>query len=574
MVPTSATPDDGEEDELLPLNLSEAEYLEIMESRKLRSHYPTFAKRFLRIKTKDGKVVPFIFNHAQMILWKAIKKQIDAGVPVRIIILKARQMGMSTFVQGYLLWKAITQEGHNGLVVAHQEDSAAELFRKIELMYRLLPEEMRLELESIKETSRQGKKLGFGGDLNTLLYVDTANNPALGRGQTFQHVHLSEQAFYNRAEEIMFGLNMSVPNSPDTTIIIESTANGMGNYFHGMWLSAVKGESSYAPVFLPWKDQEEYRLPVPEDFKLTKDERKLKREHKLDMEQMVWRRTAIMDGCDGDELKFQQENPITPEEAFLISGLPYFNRDAMKHYRHECISPQDERVVQGREGYIDVINGKPTFQDIPGGSWRIWEKPHKDRSYVIGADPSGGSARDYSGAHVVDLLSMKVVASFRGKIDPFEFARQLKWMGLAYNKALLAVEKNGEGRAVVLKLVNDMQYPRMFYHTTQEDWSGGIKQSWGWSTNMKTRPAMIAQLGEVLRERVLKLYDDRTMDDVETFVRVDGSKIATAAQGAWDDMVMSLAIATSSEVRAQGNVYRDFDDDDPAGPTVSEITGY
>lgn len=561
-------------DDLVYVELTEAEIQEIIESRKLREHFPTFAERFLKIKTKSGEVIPFRLNYAQRILWKAIKKQIDAGQPVRIIILKARQMGMSTFVQGYLLWKAITCEGHNGLVVAHQEDAASELFAKIELMYRLLPDELRAELESVKDTKRQGKKLGFGGDLNTLLYVDTANNPALGRGQTFQHVHLSEMAFYQKPDEIMFGLNMSVPNSPDTTIIIESTANGMGNYFQKMWASAVEGENSYAPVFLAWCDDDTYRIEPPEDFELTKDEKKIKREHKLDDAQMYWRRTAIMDGCDGDELKFQQENPISPEEAFLISGLPYFNRDAMKHYRDQCISPLEDEVVEGKEGFIEVVNGKPTFQKIPGGAWRIWEAPKKGRSYVIGADPAGGSARDFSGAHVLDLLSMKVVATFRGKIDPFEFARQLKWMGLAYNKALLAVEKNGEGRAVVLKLVNDMQYPRMFYHTTEENWNGGVQQSWGWSTNMKTRPAMIAQLGEVLRERVLKLYDSRTMDDIETFVRVDGTKIAQAAEGAWDDMVMSLAIATSSEVRAQGNVYKQFDEDTPLEPTVSTITGY
>lgn len=547
---------------------------EFMEGKKLREHFPTFCKRFFKIKKKDGKVAPFILNKSQLVLWKAIKKQIDASEPVRIIILKARQMGMSTFVQAFLLWRAITCEGHNGMVVAHQEDAASELFAKIELMYRLLPDALYNELKSIQDTSRKGKKLAFGGSLNTLLYVDTANNPALGRGQTFQHVHLSELAFYNKPDEIMFGLNMSVPNDPNTTIIIESTANGMGNYFHGMWQSAVAGENSYAPVFLPWKDDDGYRQDVPEDFKLTKEERKLKREHKLDDEQVQWRRTAIMDGCDGDEEKFKQENPIDPIEAFLISGMPYFNRDAMFYYRHKCISPVAPEV-KGREGFLDLVQGKPKFIDQEGGNWRIWERPQSDRNYVIGADPAGGSARDFSGAHVLDMSSMKVVASFRGKIDPFEFARQLKWMGLAYNKALLAVEKNGEGRAVVLKLVNDLHYPRMFYHTTEENWNGGVQRSWGWSTNMKTRPAMIAQLSEALRERVLKLYDDRTMDDIESFVRVESSKIAEAAEGAWDDMVMSLAIATSSEVRSQGSIYVSFDDvSRKSKPTVSEITGY
>lgn len=532
---------------------------------KLREDFPTFCK-LLRIKTKDGNVVPFELNKAQKKLWEDIKQLMREGKPVRIVILKARQLGMSTFVQAYLLWKAIMCPGHNGLVVAHQEDAASELFSKIEMMYRMLPDELREELESIKDTKRQGKKLGFGGELNSLLYVDTANNPALGRGQTFQHVHLSEMAFYNKPDEIMFGLNMSVPNAPNTTIIIESTANGMGNYFHGMWSSAVEGNSSFVPLFLPWTDDPQYRLPVPEDFKMTKDERKLKKDYNLDLEQIVWRRTAIMDGCDGDELKFQQENPIDPEEAFLISGSPYFNRDAMSFYRGTCRDPK-------KQGSIEVVDGKPKFIEHEEGSWHVWESPKEKRSYIIGADPAGGSARDYSGAHILDANSLEVVATFRGKIDPHDFARQLKWMGLAYNKALIAVERNGESRAVVLKLVNDLMYPRMFYHHVEESWNGGIQKSWGWSTNSRTRPAMIAQLGEVLRERHLKLYCSRTMQDIESFVRVDTSKIAEAAQGAWDDMVMSLAIATSSEVRSQGISLGEFEHS-VEKPLVSEVTGY
>jgi hypothetical protein len=131
---------------------------EVLAARKLREHFPTFCK-LLKIKTKDGKVVPFKLNKAQMRLWKTIQKMDARGVPVRIIILKARQLGMSTFVQAYLLWKAVTQPGHNGLVVAHQEEAAAELFGKIEMMYRLLPESLLSELESISELEPEFKRV-------------------------------------------------------------------------------------------------------------------------------------------------------------------------------------------------------------------------------------------------------------------------------------------------------------------------------------------------------------------------------------------------------------------------------
>ena len=495
-----------------------------------------------------------------------MQKQDAAGQPIRVIILKARQLGMSTLVQAYLLWKAVTRPNSGGLVVAHLEDPAGELFGKIELMYENLPKPLFDELESIRDTKKKGKKLAWSGKQNSLLYVDTARNLALGRGQTFQTVHLSELAFYDWPEEIMFGLNQAIPTKPGTCVIIESTANGMGNYFHKRWIKAKEGLGYYEPLFLPWTDEPEYRLPLPEDFKLTSDERKLKSKHKLDNEQIMWRRVSIVDDCDGDVDKFKQENPIDEDEAFLISGRPYFDVTSLKAVRRQIKNPL-------REGAIELAHGSPVFNEFEDGPWRVWKRPEEKVSYVIGADVAGGGARDYSAAHVMDPKTMEVVAAYHAKIDPHEFARQLKWIGLAYNKALIAVERNGEGRATVLKLVNDLLYPRMFFHMHEEAWGGGVQQSWGWSTNTKTRPAMIAQLRAELLEDHIKIYDSRTLKDLEAFVRVDGSKIAAAAQGAWDDCVMSLAIACSSEVRSQGISLMDFDQGQQE-PMVSSVTGY
>jgi hypothetical protein len=544
---------------------------EVRAARQLREHFPTFCK-MLKIKTKKGKVIPFVLNPAQKELWKAIKLQEDLGLPVRIAILKARQLGMSTMVQAYLLWKAVTRPGHNGLVVAHQEDVAGELFGKIELMYDKLPEELYGALESIKDTKKRGKKLQFGGDLNTLLYVDTANNPALGRGQTFQHVHLSELAFYAKPDEIMFGLSQSVPMDPGTTIIVESTANGMGNYFHNMWETAQdtwpKSKTGYYPLFLPWFDDKDYALTPPDDFRLSKAERKIKKRHKLSDEQLAWRRMQIIAGCDGDEEKFQQENPADPEEAFLISGLPYFDRNSLEFYMGKSKEPI-------RSGYLELVKGKPRMTDVDAeDGWHIWEKPIRGRNYVIGADVAGGGAKDSSAAVVLDLLTHKVVATYHGKLDPHEYAQQLKWMGLAYGKALIAVERNGEGRATVLKLSGDLRYPRMFFHMHEEAWDGGMQTSWGWSTNSRSRPTMIAQLRSLLKERELKLFDERVMKDLVSFVRVDNQRIAEHAEGAHDDFVFALAIATSSEVRTQGASYAEFEATPEQGPVVSEVTGY
>jgi hypothetical protein len=542
---------------------------ELAAAAKMRSHFPTFAK-LLKIKTKNGLVVDFTLNKAQRELWRLIQKMESRNEPVRIIILKARQLGMSTFVQAYLLWKAITSPGTNGLVVAHLEDPASELFSKIEMMYRLLPKPLFDELESIKDTSKKGKKLAFAGDLNTLLYVDTANNPALGRGMTFQHCHLSEMAFYNKPEEIMFGLSQSVPNKPGTSIIIESTANGMGNYFHSLWerVNDPEQSSRFEPLFLPWFSDPDYvETRSPDDKPLDKGERAIKREYKLSDEQMLWRRVAIQDGCDGDEEKFKQENPATPQEAFLISGSPYFQKAALEWY-YKNTKPAV------KQGSLRIGNDNlPFLDEHDDGPWRVWKSPELKRQYIICADVAGGTARDFSAAHVIDAQSLEQVASYRGKLDPDEFARELNWMGRSYNDALMAVERNGEGRATTLKLQR-LHYPKLFYHTSEEQWSGGVCPSWGWVTSSKTRPTMMAQASELIREKYLKINDSRTVSEMMSFVRVPTSKIAEGAVGAWDDMVMALCIGCSSEVRNQALTFQEFDNQDNYEPGVSTLTGY
>lgn len=527
---------------------------ELHVARRLRTDFPFFCEKLLRIKTKDGEVVPFKLNRSQLRLWKEIKKRKAANIPVRIMVLKARQMGVSTFVQAYMFWEALTSPGHNCLVIAHQEDAAKELFTKIELMYRLLPEGYYAALEKIKDTSRQGKKLAWGGELNTLIYVDTANNKKIGRSQTFQHVHVSELAFYEHPDEIMFGLGQSVPRKAGTTIIWESTANGVGNYFHRGWRRAIDGDSTYSALFFPWFDDPDYQVPVPEDFQLEPGEARIKRKYKLTNEQVLWRRQVIDDECDGDVDKFRQEYPAEPEEAFLVTGNTYFNRRSLELLEKNIKEPE-------RQGMLSMEGGKPVLHDAKDGSWKIWKKPIKNCPYVIGADVAGGTSKDFSAAIILDPKTLEVVATFRGKLDPDEFANELRWMGRTYNNALIAVEKNGEGRATVLKLVKDLFYPRNFYHVYNEEWSGGVQSSWGWSTNAKTRPVMLAQCSELVRQNQVRIYDQRLVAEMMSFIRVDGSKLAAASEGCNDDMVMALCIATSAEVRQMGSISPDLYDD-------------
>lgn len=315
----------------------------------------------------------------------------------------------------------------------------------------------------------------------------------------------------------------------------------------------------WAPFFCGWSEDSDCTLTPPEDFEPTYEERALARQHKLSNEQLYWRRITIEDECGGDLDLFRQEYPIEPDEAFIVSGNPYFGPKVIEKAMKSTKPPVNW-------GKIELVGGKPTLTggrddggDPDKSPWWIWKPPVAGHPYAIGADVAGGTGKDFSSAHILDLATEEYVATFRGKLDPDEFAYQLRWMGLTYNVALIAPEKNGEGRATLLTLYKQLHYPRIFFHQQQEDWSGGVKYSYGWSTTVRSRPTMLAQFSAALRQQQPKLWCERTVKELASFIRVDSpQRLAEAAEGANDDMVISAGIANSSEVRLSAGVYVDL----------------
>lgn len=539
------------------------------ERRRMTTDFPYFCANYVKIKNKDGEMVPFVLRKYQIRLWNLILRMIAENRPVRIIVLKSRQLGFSTMMQAYLLWRTILNPYSGCLTVAHDQESSGKLFEKVEFAYENLPAWLYKDLEAAKNNAVRGKKLAFGKPLNSSFFVDTAGNKNIGRSMTFQRAHLSEVAFWENIEMKMYGLLQALGKRAGTECVLESTANGMGTYHHKLWVRACSGNSMWEPFFVGWSEDEDCRMPAPEHFELNREEKVLARKFKLSMDQMYWRRITIEDECGGDEELFRQEYPIEADEAFIVSGNPYFGPKVIEKTIAGCVDP----VKWGR---IEMLNGTPTMigshqpdAEVSSGfvdegtvkercPWWIWKDPQPEHPYAIGADVAGGTGTDFSAAHILDLKTEEIVATFQGKLDPDEFAYQLRWMGLTYNVALLAPEKNGEGRATVLKLQKDLFYPRLFFHQHVDDWSGGLRQTWGWTTSSRTRPTMLPQLAASMRERTPKLYCERTAREMGSFVRVETVKIAEAAEGTNDDMVMSIAIVNSSEVRHRASIFVDL----------------
>lgn len=534
-------------------------------AERIRSDFFFFAENFLVIQDKRGLIVPFKAYKAQRKLISLAERMVGEGRPVRIIILKSRQLGFSTLIQMYFLWRTLMVEGSKCLTMAHKRDTSEELFGKIEFSYRNLPEALKTELDQFRSRAVTGRELSFGSvdgiRMESSIRVDTAAGKDSGRGYTFRRGHFSEAAFWPNLTEALTALLATFPDDPDTELFIETTANGMGDPFQLMWDKNYNDpDSEWECLFVGWNEDETIEfVDPPKHFRLTNEENRYMTKHKLERKHMWWRRKKISQ-FNGDVSLFQQEYPLTPDEAFIVSGNPYLDRKALATYsdatrppiawgNFEMVKDQVKFLGSSSTAYEHGKSFVETGAKVEESPWHIWRKPIKDHCYVIGVDPAGGTSEDSSAIHVLDITANEVVATYRNKLDPDQLAYQARWGALLYNTALIAPERNGEGRATLITLIKVLNYPRIFYHQSAEAWDGGVEHSYGWKTTSKTRPLMLAELASTIREKELKLYCERTVSEMRSFVRVAGTRIAEHTSGGHDDMVMSLAIANSSEAR-------------------------
>lgn len=501
---------------------------------KFKTDFPGYAKRFFVIKDKKGKLVPFILNEPQMMIWRVLKDMLARGIPIRLVLLKARQYGISTFMQGFLLWIAMTRQGQNCLIIGQNLDMAALLFEKAELMWEIAPEWVR----PVRDSKTRGKRLAFGGKNRSLLYVDTAENRDAGRSGTFQHVHCTEIPFWPDAKRTMDGLLQSVPRDSGTTVVVESTAHGEGDYFHLLWEGAAdpsdKNWNGFTQLFIPWFAMESYRRTPFNGELLPSWLEDLGKEYDLDKAQLCWYHDKYNEfDCDIDTLF--QEYPSSAEVAFKSSGTPFFNRKSLDHQREKHV----RKPI--RTGMYVVRNERPEWLD-GDGSLHVWEEPVNGASYTMGVDVSTGRAADSSVLQV--LKGLEQVASFRGKIDADELADLASWVGAVYNDALIVPERNGVGEATLLRLVNTLHYPNIYTNYRLDTTTGRESQDFGFTMHKGNRMALLDDVNSHVRTGRLIIHDDRTLREMERFVFTDETgKKAEAAPGSHDDMVMALALA-------------------------------
>ena len=511
-----------------------------------------YIESFLRIRTKESKLERFILNPAQVRLYETIEKLRAEGKPVRVIILKARQMGFSTLTEGLIFHRAATGKNVNALIVAHREDSTGNLFKMSKRFLENLPEVLRPMTRSsnaqeilFENPDKNLERKALNPGLMSRIRCQTAGGTGIGRSDTIQLVHASEFAFWPGEKRATWaGIMQAVPDTPESMVIIESTANGYDE-FHAMWEAAVKGENDFTPMFFPWYEFPSYRRKPDPGTEWTAGERELQERYGLDEEQLAWRRWCIRNNCAGDIQLFKQEYPSYAEEAFLTSGQAVFDRELIQRRIQEAPEPVKVGEFRYEVGADPTVLKKIRWVERENGCIRIYAEPVKGRPYVLGGD-TAGTGSDYFTGQVLDNITGKQVAVLRHQYDEDQYARQMYCLGLYYNTALIGIEVNYSTYPV--KMLGLMGYPKQYVREIPDTFTGGTKNAFGWNTTSKTRPLAIAELVQLFREGPEMVLDRETLKEMQVFQYNDDHR-PEALAGEHDDLVMALAIAV--QIRRQ-----------------------
>lgn len=503
------------------------------------------------IIAKDGKLKRLTLNKAQHKVKDACLRQLRAGKPIRIIGLKARQLGFTTFVQALFFSRTARRRGVKAVLLSHTDESKAKIWG------------MQAVFVDGSGIGDQKKRFGEAdGPLvwrhNSMLSCMTAGGKHVGHGETINLLHLSEFARYGegqspeqqaRVKAMVAEIRSALADTPDSMEFVESTANGFGNEFQIEWQAAVEGRNDYEPVFIAWFEEPEYQVALlgrNDDLVegLSAYEQDLRGTFGLLPEQLAWRRWVIANKIGGDERKFREQFPSTPEEAFLVTGSPVFDAERIDVYSRNTRPP----VWRG-----DIAYEAPTgwaLYERADGPLQIWRWPEETDAYAIGADTAEclDLQADRDAAVVRSRRTKDVVATLAGHWEPGEFAERLAALGWLYRTALLAVERNHPGPAVVGALAGKLGGRPLFgnlYCYERVDKATGKRQTViGFPTTRDTKRAAVEAEMALLREGSEDCPSVDLLAEARTFINGPNGKMEAVA-GARDDLVVAWIITAA-----------------------------
>lgn len=563
--------------------------------------FPVYCAVNITITTKDGRAVPFLLNRIQLRLFEIILEEMAAGKPVRLLIDKIRQGGISTVILFLYYWLTSLKPNRNGLVITQDLDSVTNFSSRVRAAMEeadpMLTPSIKNENKNLVHfgtaTSRGGaRKNRKGAGQNSRLLFFTCKKVSVGRSYTIQYVHLSEAAFYPdqkpkvTVKGILDSLAHSVPMLPGSMVIIETTPNGL-NEIAVMWDEAVKGKNEFRAVFFPSVGSDEYRAPLPEGKTLQLCESEEASgvptrwgnevlESKIIRKQLVewypelykkwgdkwldremyarlnWRRRYIDGPCRGDKATFRKEFPLTPQQGFEATGRNCFDLRSIGLMRQlveeEGLQPRRFTYIHDPENY----NAESKFKADEYGALAIYEKPQLGVQYVLSADPALGNPNSDPSALLVLAVSeespyLREVASYSRITKPDVFAELIYYLGLLYNVAKVGPERNERGGYVVcLKLHKDLKYGNLFYEF--DTYAKKPADMPGFVTKDSNKATIVAGLDYRIRDAEILLRTPLLLEQLEHFVEAKDGELG-AEPGYNDDLAMCAMIGVNISLK-------------------------
>ena len=410
------------------------------------------------------------------------------------IILKSRQLGISTLSAGYSLWMMLFNADKNILVIAKDKDTAKNLVTKVRIMYSNLPQWLKTQ---VTEDNKLSLVLKNGSQIKAVAATSEA-----GRSEALSLLVIDEAAFIDKIDSIWTAAQQTLATGGDCIAL--STPNGVGNWFHQQWVGSEDGTNNFNPLKLHWTCHPD------------RDESWRKEQDK------VLGPSQAAQECDAD---------------FLTSGESVVDPQILQWYKETMVKEPVEKI------------------GIDRNLW-VWEQPDYSKEYIVVADVARGDSSDYSACQVFEVEDMKQCAEYKGQLGTTDYGNFLIELATKYNDALLVVENNNIGWATIQTII-DRQYKNLFYQSKDlqiVDVEHNVSNKYrtqdrnmvpGFSTTTKTRPLVIAKMEEYTREKLVKLNSSRLIEELFVFIYKTGivNSKAEAMQGYNDDLVMSYSIA-------------------------------
>ena len=457
-----------------------------------------FLKKYSYIQHPIEGKIPFNLYDFQ-------EKTVEEFIQHRFqIILKARQLGISTLTAGYSLWMMTFHPDKNILVIATKQEVAKNLVTKVRVMHANLPSWLK---QPCVEDNKLSLRYKNGSQIKAVASGDES-----GRSEALSLLILDEAAFIDKIDTIWAAASQTL--STGGQCIALSTPNGVGNWFHRTWVDAEDGLNDFNFTRLLWDIHPDRQ-----------------QEWRTDQDKLLGPAMAAQE-CDCD---------------FITSGQNVIDGIILEEMKNTTVCEPAEK------------------RGIDSNIW-VWEPPNYTKDYIVSADVSRGDGTDYSAFHIIELESCKQVAEYKGRISTRDFGNMLVNIANEYNEALLVVENNNIGWAAIQQII-DRDYPKLFYMSKDLKWVDTQRQVTnrhyreerqmvpGFTMSMKTRPLVIAKLEEFFREKAVYVQSHRLIDELFVFI-YNGQK-AEAMRGYNDDLVMSFAIGlwireTALRLRAEG----------------------